>query len=227
MIGGIILDFDGLILDTEGPVYQSWDELYQEYGTELPFEEWATIIGTSNKEHFDPFKKLEAKIGRPLDRQALVPRRYARELDLCYAQPILPGVREVIEAAREMGLKLAIASSSSRQWVAGHLTRLGLDHYFEVVHTSDDVERTKPDPALYVLTLRTLNLRPTEAIVFEDSPNGVAAAKAAGIFVVAVPNPVTRQLSLDHADLRLDSLADLSLGEIIARVDHAEQRKGG
>jgi HAD superfamily hydrolase (TIGR01509 family) len=222
MIGGIILDFDGLILDTEGPVYQSWIELYQEHGTNLPFEEWATIIGTSNKEHFDPFKKLEEKIGRQLDRQALIPRRYARELELCYAQPILPGVLEVIEATKEMGLKLAIASSSSRQWVRGHLTRLGLDHYFEVVHTSEDVERTKPNPALYVLTLKSLDLDPEEAIVFEDSPNGVAAAKSAGIFVVAVPNPVTRRLSLDHADLKMDSLTDLSLGEIISRADYAE-----
>jgi HAD superfamily hydrolase (TIGR01509 family) len=227
MIGGIIMDFDGLILDTEGPVYQSWIELYQEHGTNLPFEEWAAIIGTSNTEHFDPFKKLEAKIGRQLDRQALVPRRYARELELCYVQPILPGVLDVIGAAREMGLKLAIASSSSRQWVEGHLIRLGLDHYFKVVHTSDDVERTKPDPALYLLALRSLNLQPEEAIVFEDSPNGVAAAKAAGIFVVAVPNPVTRRLSLDHADLKLDSLTDLSLGEIISRAGSDGQRRAG
>jgi putative hydrolase of the HAD superfamily len=64
-------------------------------------------------------------------------------------------------------------------------------------------------------------LKPEEAIVFEDSPNGVTAAISAGIFVVAVPNPLTRQLTLDHADLLLDSLTDLSLGEIITMANHS------
>ena len=120
-----------------------------------------------------------------------------------------------------MGLKLGIASSSDREWVMVHLTRLGLAPYFDVVHTADDVERTKPDPALYILALSSLGLKPEEAIVFEDSPNGVTAAKSAGIFVVAIPNPLTSQLSLDHADLKLDTLADLSVNEIISRVDHS------
>jgi HAD superfamily hydrolase (TIGR01509 family) len=219
MIRGLIFDFDGLILETEGPVYQSWVELYREFGAELPFEVWATIIGTSNTEHFDPFGLLEQKIHRKLERETLAPRRYAREIQLTNAQPILPGVVEVLDKAREMKLKLGIASSSSRNWVMGHLTRLDLAHYFDVVHTSEDVERTKPDPSLYIMALNSLGLKPGDAIVFEDSPNGVTAAKNAGIYVVAVPNPLTRQLSLDHADLVLDTLADISLGEIIALAD--------
>lgn len=221
MIRGIIFDFDGLILDTEGPVYQSWVELYAEYGVDLPFELWATIIGTSNLEHFDPFKLLEDKINRQLDRKALSPRRRAREIDLCLAQPILPGVTEMIRTARRGRYKLGIASSSDRQWVVGHLTRLELAGYFDVIHTSDDVEHTKPDPALFHMVLSSLELHPDEAIVFEDSPNGVTAAKKAGIFVVAVPNSLTCQLNLGHADLKLDTLADMPLDEIIARADHS------
>lgn len=218
MIRGLIFDFDGLILDTEGPVYQSWVELYQEFGVELPFHLWASIIGTSDYEHFDPYIMLEEKTGHSLDHAALQERRYARELEMTNQQPILSGVEEKLDQAREMGLKLGVASSSSRRWVAGHLTRLGLIHFFEVIHTSDDVEHTKPDSALFLLTLRSLNLRPEEAIVFEDSPNGVTAAKMAGIFTVAVPNPLTRSLPLNHADLHLDSLADLSLEEIIQKA---------
>jgi HAD superfamily hydrolase (TIGR01509 family) len=221
MIRGIIFDFDGLILDTEGPVYQSWVELFQDQGTELPFDLWASIIGTSNIEHFDPFKLLEETSGQSLDRETLVPLRYKRELELCNAQPILPGVIDSIERAKELGLKLGVASSSNRSWVAGHLSRLGLAHYFDVVHTSDDVERTKPDPSLFLLVLASLDLQPGEAIAFEDSPNGVTAAKGAGIFTVAIPNDLTRQLSLEHADLKLHSLADLPLDEIIARTNHA------
>jgi HAD superfamily hydrolase (TIGR01509 family) len=221
MIRGLIFDFDGLILDTEGPIYQSWVELFQELGVELPFDVWAGIIGTSSLEHFDPFSLLENKIGRKLDRETLAQRRHAREIQLAHAQPILPGIVEALYKAKEMGLKLGIASSSSQTWVMGHLTRLDLAHFFEVVHTSEHVERTKPDPALYILTLSSLGLKPEEAIVFEDSPNGVTAAISAGIFVVAVPNPLTRQLTLDHADLLLDSLTDLSLGEIITMANHS------
>ncbi len=219
MIRGIIFDFDGLILETEGPVYQSWVELYQEYGAELPIDLWAGVIGTSNLEHLDIFGLLEDITGRKLDREALTPRRAAREMEICLEQPVLPGVIKMIHSAKELGLGLGIASSSNRSWVVGHLTRLGLVNHFEVIHTSDDVERTKPDPTLFKLALASLDLKPEEAIVFEDSPNGVTAAKASGIFTVAVPNGITRQLNLDHADLILDSLTDLSLTEILKQAE--------
>jgi len=219
MIRGLIFDFDGLILETEGPVYQSWVELFQEFGAELPFEIWATIIGTSDLEHFDPFNLLEEKIGRKLDRKTLGTHRRARQIKLAHAQPILPGVMDKLETAKKVGLKLGIASSSDSKWVKGHLSRLGLIEYFEVIHTSDDVTHTKPDPELYLLALKSLNLKPEDAIVFEDSPNGVSAAHQAGIFTVVVPNPLTRQLQLEHADLCLDSLDDLSLAEIIQKAN--------
>ena len=224
MIRGLIFDFDGLILETEGPVYQSWVELYQAYGQELPFETWATIIGTASQEHFNPLDMLEEKIGKKLNRASLAARRVARELELVHAQTVLPGVEEKITSAKALGLKLGIASSSDRDWVAGHLNRLGLIHHFDVIHTADDVERTKPDPALYHLTLRSLGLRPQEAIVFEDSPNGVKAARSAGIFTIAVPNPLTRQLALDHANLILDSLVDFPLEQLLAQARAAHQR---
>jgi putative hydrolase of the HAD superfamily len=161
---------------------------------------------------------LEKKTGRPLDRAVLRERRFAREMEMTNQQPILPGVEEKLAQAKEMGLRLGVASSSSRQWVTGHLIRLGLMRFFEAIHTSEDVERTKPDPALFLLTLKSLELQPEDAIVFEDSPNGITAAKMAGIFTVAVPNPLTRALPLDHADLHLDSLADLSLEGILQKA---------
>lgn len=218
MIRGVIFDFDGLIVDTESPIYQSWVELFHEHDEAFPFEVWATIIGTSDLEHFNPFGMLEGKLGRKLDRETLAPRRLKRELELVNAQPILPGVIEMIADVKETGLKMGIASSSDSKWVIGHLTRLGLIRHFEVIHTSDDVERTKPDPELYTLALNSLGLKPDESIVFEDSPNGVTAAQRAGIFTVVVPNPLTRRLNIDHADLRLESLADQTLAEIIAKT---------
>ena len=215
MIKALIFDFDGLILDTETPVYLSWVEIFQRFGLTLPFDDWTSIIGTSAAEHFDPFDRLEAQFNLNLDRKKLSAERMAFELSLVINNPILPGVKELIDAAQKDNLKLAVASSSSCDWVKGHLKRLKLIHYFDVICCSDDVPRTKPDPALFLLALEHLKLESKETIVLEDSPNGITAAKRANIFSVAVPNDMTRTLKFSHADLLLGSLAETSLETLI------------
>lgn len=222
MIRGIIFDFDGLIVDTEWSVFQSWVEIFDFFDVELPIEQWTTIIGTSSHEHFDPFDVIERQVGQTLDRQSLHQKRRSRELEMVADQPILPGVEKILSSAKTLNLKLGLASSSDRAWVAGNLARLGLLEYFDVIHTSDDVERTKPDPTLYLLALQSLGLSPNEAFVLEDSPNGVIAAKDAGIFTIAVPNPLTVNLNLDRADMILESLAELSLADLIQVVESGE-----
>jgi putative hydrolase of the HAD superfamily len=127
---------------------------------------------------------------------------------------------DYLHEAKRFGLKLAIASSSPHSWVDTHAKRLGIFDYFDMVICADDVAagRTKPNPDLFLLALDQLRVRKDEAIVFEDSPNGVKAAKSAGIFVVAVPNPVTSLLSIENANLTLTSLTDLSLPELLNKV---------
>lgn len=222
MIRAIIFDFDGLILETESPVYQSWHELYDQFGMELSKQEWSQIIGTSDAEHFNPLDELEESLQLSLPRSELLAFRREREMDLIREQVILPGVEKWIDQALSLDLRLGIASSSSRDWVVSHLTRLGLIDHFEVIRTADDVEKTKPDPALYQQALENLSISADEAIVLEDSPNGVTAAKHAGIFTIAVPNPMTVDLNLDHADLQISSLEELDLK---AAITYAENQK--
>jgi HAD superfamily hydrolase (TIGR01509 family) len=126
-------------------------------------------------------------------------------------------VREAIAAARGLGLRLGIASSSRHRWVDGHLERLGLEG-FECVRCRDDVERAKPFPDLYLAVCACLGVEPERAVALEDSANGIAAAKAAGLRCVAVPNPMTVDLDLSAADLRLASLADLSVADLLERL---------
>ncbi len=213
---GLIFDFDGLILDTESPEFASWRDIFTEHGCALSLEAWAVCIGTADV--FDPCEHLEGQLGRPVDRDTLRAERRRRSDALIAAQAPLPGVVEWIGEAREMGMKLGVASSSSRDWVEGHLARLGLAPHFDCIRCADHVERVKPDPALYRVVLDGLGLRAEEAIALEDSPNGVLAARRAGIFCVAVPNPATRDLAFDDADLRLGSLAELSLEELVREV---------
>ena len=131
----------------------------------------------------------------------------------------MPGVQGYLDDAKEFGLKIGLASSSDCDWVTGHLGRLGLLGYFDCIVGSDDVQRTKPSPELYNLVLDELDIGSDEAIVLEDSPNGVLAAHRAGIYCVAVPNVMTRGLEFEHAGMRLESLADISLGELLEKVN--------
>lgn len=217
MIQALIFDFDGLVLETEMPIFVSWQELYRQYGFDFPFEKWALNIGTS-EEPFDPAEELTCLIGNGTDLGPELARRRARELELVYSQAPLPGVVDYLEEARALGLKLGLASSSSRAWIEGHTERLGLRHYFSCVRTRDDVRLTKPDPALYRLTLECLGVSPRHALALEDSRNGVIAAKSAGMYAVAVPNELTRRTDTSLADLTLDSLTDLPLASLIEKI---------
>ncbi|HZR44121.1 MAG TPA: HAD family hydrolase [Ktedonobacteraceae bacterium] len=217
MIKALIFDFDGLIIDTEVPDYQSWQEIYQERDCQLPLALWTGYIGKA-AELFDAYAHLEQLSGQPVDRATVRIRRRKRYIELVAAQPILPGVEAYITTAKRLGLKLAVASSGTREWVVGHLTQRGLLAYFDQITCADDVQRAKPDPDLYLTTLAALGIQAEEAIALEDSPNGVLAANRAGIFCVAIPNPLTCQLPLDHADLRLASLQDLPLEDLLSRL---------
>jgi HAD superfamily hydrolase (TIGR01509 family) len=218
-IKGLIFDFDGLILDTETPEYLVLQEIFKTYGTMLPVSEWGAALGAS-LEAFDPMVYLERKVNYPLDRLALRKLWRLRSNVLIEQQQPLPGVLQTIQRAQDLGLKLAVASSSPRNWVINHLSRLKLLEPFEKIMTAEDVLHVKPEPDLYLECLRALGLKSTEALAFEDSPNGIKAARAAGLFCIAVPNPVTRQLEVDHADLVIDSLVAVTLDELIEKANH-------
>lgn len=218
MIRALIFDFDGLVLDTETAIFQSYQEIYRSLGVELSLERWAQGVGTTDAS-YDPLDDLEVLLGGEVDRSSLHARQRQRETELIAGQPVLPGVVDYLHDARRLGLKVGMASSSSCRWITGHLTRLGLMAYFDCVQGRDDVQQSKPDPELYLNALEKLGVSNTQAIVFEDSPNGILAARRAGILCVVVPNPVTRQLPLDGADLLLESLADLPLEQLLKMHD--------
>lgn len=223
MIQALIFDFDGLILDTEESEFQSWQEVFASYNTHLPLDKWAVCIG-SGAESFDVYGYLEEQIGQTVQREEIAKSRRMRHNELLALKTVLPGVEAYILDAKRLGLKLGVASSSSRAWVTGHLSRLGLLQYFDYLRCGDEVRHKKPDPELYLDVLKHFGISGQEAIVLEDSPNGIRAGQAAGIFSVAIPNIVTGQLRLEHADLRLASMADMSLKKLIALVEGKQEQ---
>jgi HAD superfamily hydrolase (TIGR01509 family) len=218
-IRALLFDFDGLILETEGAVFTAWQEAYASLGLVLPYDLWVTTIGTMHAP-WDPRDDLKEKLGANGSLDAVLAQVKKREMEIILSQPVLPGVEDYLKSARRLGLKTAVASSSSHSWVAGHLSRLGLLDYFDCLRTKDDVTLTKPSPELYLAAMSALGVTAGECLVFEDSPNGVLAAHRAGARCVAVPTAITESLPLDLADLRVSSLAEMPLEALLEKLAH-------
>jgi len=213
VIRALLFDFDGLLLDTETPELVSWQELWQEHGHPFPLERFLAGIGTVGG--FGALDALDELAG-PLDRDSVGARHSARKLALIGIEELRPGVLEYLEEARERDLRTAIVSSSSREWIDAHLERLERAQWFDVIVTGDhDRRRGKPRRTLFLEALKQLEVEPGEAVAFEDSPNGVRAARAAGVFCVAIPNSVTANLGFDEADLVCESLGQLPLASLL------------
>lgn len=214
-IKAIIFDFDGLIIDTETPDYDSWNQVFTNHDAHLSLDEWLPFVGQAvGAGGFDPYALPEERSGQLIDRQRIRQQRRSHYRNIVDRQPILPGVEETISEAQSLDLGLAIASSSDRKWVTEHLSKRNMLQHFAAIYTRDDVARAKPAPDLYLAAIRALDVAPHEALAFEDSRNGMLAAKRAGLVCVAVPNTMTQSLDFTEADLILNSLLDYKLTEL-------------
>lgn len=217
----IILDFDGLILDTEVSIFEEWQRVYRRHGRELSLDLWQHTVGSHGV--FEPAGHLATLTGQPVDRDALWSEVRVEHRQRCQELPLLPGVGRLIHDALQKNLATAVASSASAAWVEPWLVQHGLRELFGCVCTRDDVERVKPEPDLFLLAAERLGATPGSCIVFEDSPNGARAARAAGMACVVVPNTITGGLSFPEVPLTLTSLADHTLADIIVALDRNDQ----
>jgi len=207
---GIIFDFDGIILETEIPRFNAWRSLFQEYGLPFTIEQWHLGVGTGPSV-FNPAEILADQTKGKIEAYQAQVIADERAQAFVFQEPILPGVQELIQTAKSSGIKLAVASSSEEDWVLGNLERIGLLSLMDAVCTADDVTNVKPDPELYLLALDKLGLSPGACLAFEDSPNGVLAARRAGLRCVAVPTRMTSRMDLSAANLIINSICDLDL----------------
>lgn len=214
MLKGIIFDFDGIIIDTETPYFQSWQETYAFFGIELSVDEWQSTVGSSSDPHYH-YDQLEKMLGRTLNKEKIMSDRYYRQVELAKSQTVLPGVEKLIFEAKRLKLKVGLASSSGRDWVLPQLVRTHLLHHFDSIKCKDDCLLVKPSPELYNLVLQDFQINASQAIAFEDSINGVTAAKNAGIYCVAIPNTITCNHKILNADLILKSLDEISISQFI------------
>ncbi len=209
----LIFDFDGLIFDTETAIYEAWREIYTAHGFPLTLETWAQCVG-SDFGHYDPMKDLESMLGRTLDWKPLALQRRAYVSKVLEGSDPLPGVRQRVQEAREHGIPCAVASSSTHEWVDNWLKKLGLFDFFSNVTCLEDTGKVKPDPSLFLHAARQLDVPPQNAVVLEDSLNGLRAAHAAEMRCVIVPCAVTRHLVFPGAWKQLRSLEEATTLEL-------------
>ncbi|MEM8858302.1 MAG: HAD-IA family hydrolase, partial [Chloroflexota bacterium] len=201
----------------EAALTAAWEQLFERYGHPFPMEKWLPNIGRMNVYH--PGAHLVELTG--LDKTEMEFREERRQLglEILADDGPMPGVLDRIKEAKEMGLKLGIASTSEARWLNYHLPRLGLLYEFEAVRGRSDVGGVgKPEPDVYLSACKGLRVDPKNALALEDSVNGVIAGKRAGMKVVAIPNPLTRHMDYSDADLILYSMADMTLAEMIEKV---------
>lgn len=212
MIRALVFDFDGLIVDTETPMIDAHGDVYAAHDQPFDREHFIRTVGEADFT-FDPWKGFPPEAKRAELEEEM--RFYKRIRTL--AQPVLPGVISLMDAARDRGMPIALASNSGHDHCDAHLRRLGLYERFRFIACREDVASPKPEPDLYRLAVNQLGARPHEAIAFEDSHTGSTAAKRAHLWCVVVPNPSTAHHDVRHADLRVASLAELTLDALITR----------
>ena len=215
-VRAIVFDFDGLLMDTESTSFLSWQWEWSQWGLTLDAADF--FVNHGGDVTADRDAALAAAVGAGYDRAASHRRRFAYREKLQEQLGLADGIREWLDEAVGLGLRLAVASSSPVKWLTTHLGRAGALDRFEVLAGGDEVERHKPAPDVYLLALSRLSLSAAAAVAVEDTAHGVAAAHVAGMRCIAIPNPYVAPERVTAADLVLASARQLSLAAALDQL---------
>jgi beta-phosphoglucomutase family hydrolase len=211
-MAGAIFDWDGVVINSASHHETSWERLARECGYTLPENHFKRGFGMKNEVIIPELLRwtsIPTEIRILSLRKEAIYREVVRELGI---QP-LPGVREWLASLRAEGVPCVIASSTHRENITTALEILGLEEFFRDAVTSEDVSRGKPHPEVFLTAAKRLGVAPEDCVVFEDALVGIAAAKAAGMRVVAVTTTEPAE-KLAHADWVVDQLDQLTVSQL-------------
>jgi beta-phosphoglucomutase len=221
--GAVIFDMDGVLVDSEPLHHRTLNEVLAAEGCPgLDLEQYVRYMGTTDTY---TWTDLIRRFGLPQSCEYYCDR-YDERILLAYRRcsTLTAGALQSINGFRRLGLPLAVASSSRREWVETCLAALGIRHAFDVVVSGDMVARSKPDPEIYLRTAQQLAVPAHACIAIEDSPQGVAAAVAAGMFTIAVASSYPTVGETRSAHIHLRSLQELDAPSLASRLDGQYQQ---
>jgi beta-phosphoglucomutase len=209
----VIFDMDGVLIDSYDAHFRSWRKLGEERGREYTEQDFLAGFGRTSREviveQWGGGDMTDEQIAEIANRkEALFRDSLAEEF------PAMPGAVELIEELRRAGVRVGVGSSGPPDNVHLILDRLGVKHALSAVVTGADVTRGKPDPQVFQLVAERLGVPPEHAVVIEDAPVGVQAARAAGMKVVGLASTGRTPDELRGADRIVPSLAELTVSDL-------------
>jgi HAD superfamily hydrolase (TIGR01509 family) len=200
---------DGVLTDSEPAFFAAVNDILARYGKSVGIDEYARFIGSATPAMWGSMielKQIPATLDEILNQYEGPLMRRLRE-----PRPALPGARALIDALRARGTPIALCTASYRRWVDAILPAAGLADLFDAYSTADDVSKTKPDPAPYILAAEKLGAAPAQCISVEDSVNGLTSALAAGTHVIQLRATATAAPPQPGVALTIASLADFPM----------------
>jgi HAD superfamily hydrolase (TIGR01509 family) len=208
----IVFDLDGTIVDTETVDFESIRDVWAQYGVEYTVGRFEHIVGTAVGA--DWVAELTTQLGDGVDVSHAHNQRQMIKQQMLQLLRTRPGIDALMNAAAVAGVPMAVASNSPLDWVRARLDHLQLARYLSAIITIDIASHPKPHPAPFLEACAAVGANPARSIAFEDSATGVESARAAGLYTIACPCPLTIGHDLSAADRVVSSHAEITLADL-------------
>lgn len=210
----VIFDMDGVLIDSEPVHYEIENRLFDQLGITVSDEAHRNYLGTSAE---FMYADLKSRFGLPGTVNELMQFGESFTCDYFRQQQVLnlnEGVLPLLKEMKLAGMKLAVATSSSPEVAKVLLDRCEITSYFDAIVTTSEAGKSKPAPDVYLLAAQKIGIVPSNCIVFEDSPNGLSAAKSAGMYCIAVQTGSVNVNELSGADFLIQTFEGMTYGRL-------------
>jgi len=214
MIKAVIFDLDGVLIDSEPLHCRADTQLLRELGADPSANYFDRFTGWTDAAMWEAIKTdyhLTKSIDQLMKMQVPIKLNLLKEGDF----KATPGIAELLEEIKTAHLPIAIASSSPKIFIEAVLEKIGIKQYFKILISGEEIERSKPEPDIFLKAALLLNVDPSECLVVEDSKSGTIAAKKAGMKCIGYQNFNSGNQDLSNADLIVNNIKEIDIRKMM------------